>query len=232
MRQFKTRGVVLTRTDFGEADRILTFITPDHGKIRVMAKGVRKANAKLAGAIELFSIINISVVAGRGDIYSLTSARLEKHYDGIVKDLGRTNCAYELLRLLNKATEEKTEEAYFTILEVALAALNDLKVDTPLTALWFRMKLLKIAGHSPNLYSDVNGAKLKESGSYDFQHERMHFVPKLVKEGAYNTDHIKFLRLGFAAQGPKVLQRVQDAQTLAQTANPLVQSMLESYVRM
>jgi DNA repair protein RecO len=231
MRQFSTQGIVLSRTDFGEADRILTFITPDHGKLRVMAKGVRKANAKLAGAIELFSVTDISVVAGRGDIHTLTSARLVKHYGRIVKYIERTDLAYEFIRILNRATEDKAEEAYFRILEESLAALNDPKIDPALTELWFKMQLIKIAGHSPNLHTDIRGTKLSESGTYDFEHDQMHFVPKLVKKGAYSTNHIKFLRLGFDDQRPAVLQRVRGAEELAATVQPLVQQMAASYLR-
>lgn len=231
MRHLTTQAIVLSRTDFGEADRILTFITPDHGKTRVIAKGVRKQKAKLAGAIELFSVTNISVVVGRSDIYTLTSARLVKHYGAIAKDINRTNLGYELMRLLNKATEDKAEEPFFKILNNALAALNDPKTNPGLTELWFKMQLIKITGHSPNLRTDIKGAKLNESASYDFEHDRMHFVPKLVEQGAYSTNHIKFLRLGFAAQGPNLLQRIEGAPGLTAATRPLVQSMLESYVR-
>ncbi len=231
MKQFTTQGIILTRTDFGEADRILTFITPDHGKVKAIAKGVRKSKAKLAGAVELFSVSELTMVVGRGEINTLISARLARHYGQIVKDIDRTNAAYEVLRILNKATEDKTEQEYFELLDMVLAAFDDTSIEVGLTELWFRMQLLKIAGHSPNLHSDVRGAKLSQSGSYDFQHERMHFVPKLVREGQYNTDQIKFLRLGFAARSPGVLQRVQGAQGLAEATRPLVHSMLQTYVR-
>jgi DNA repair protein RecO (recombination protein O) len=56
MKTIVTKGIVLTRTDYGEADRILHFLTPDQGKIAGIAKGVRKSKSKLAGGIELFSV--------------------------------------------------------------------------------------------------------------------------------------------------------------------------------
>jgi DNA repair protein RecO (recombination protein O) len=51
MRQFRTQAIILNRTDYGEADRIISFLTPDHGKVKAIAKAVRKSKSKLAGGI-------------------------------------------------------------------------------------------------------------------------------------------------------------------------------------
>ncbi|HEX2615498.1 MAG TPA: DNA repair protein RecO, partial [Nitrososphaera sp.] len=59
MRRFRSDALVISRTNFGEADRILTFLTPNHGKVRGIAKGVRKPKSKLAGGIELFSVCDL-----------------------------------------------------------------------------------------------------------------------------------------------------------------------------
>jgi len=60
VKQFVTTGLVLSRTDFGEADRIITVLTPDHGKLRLMAKGVRRMKSKLAGGIDLFTVSDLT----------------------------------------------------------------------------------------------------------------------------------------------------------------------------
>ena len=229
MRQFTTQGIILTRTEFGEADRILTFITPDHGKIKAIAKGVRKGGAKLAGAIELFSVSELTIVVGRGEINTIISARLARHYGNIVKDIDRTNAAYEVLRILNKATEDKTEEAYFTLLDKSLAALNDTEITPEITDLWFRMQLLKITGHSPNLKTDETGKKLSQSKAYNFDYEKMRFASS--EKGDFSPRHVKFLRLGLAAQGSRVLARVQSSEELLPPLQPVVQVMLQSYLR-
>ena len=59
MNRISTRSIILTRINYAEADRIITFLTPSNGKVRAIAKGVRKAKSKLAGGIELFSISDI-----------------------------------------------------------------------------------------------------------------------------------------------------------------------------
>src|SRR5688572_21914665 len=104
MNQTVTEAIVLSRTDYGEADRILTLLTPDHGKLRLIAKGVRRVKSKLAGGIELFSITSITYIKGRGDIGTLVSTRLAKYYDQIVKDLDRTMLGYDLIKQLNRVT--------------------------------------------------------------------------------------------------------------------------------
>jgi DNA repair protein RecO len=230
-RQFATQGTILTRTDFGEADRILTFITPDHGKIKAIAKGVRKSNAKLAGAVELFSVSDITVVIGRGEINTLISARLAHHYGNIIKDLERTEVGFEVIRILNKSTEDATEADYFHLLKSAFAALDDTSLSPPLSMLWFQMQLLKLSGHSPNLKTDISGIKLKEAATYDFYLDAMRFSPKEAEKGSFSAKHIKFLRLGFRSSRPQILERVEGAAELVAQSQPLIQTMLKSFVR-
>jgi DNA repair protein RecO (recombination protein O) len=228
-RQFSTLGIILSRTDYGEADRILTFITPDHGKIRAIAKGVRKAGAKLAGAIELFSVSELTFVAGRGEAHTITSARLKKHYGHIVKELERTNSAYEAIKILNKSTQDRTEEEYFTLLHKTLEALNDSTISPEVADVWFRMQLLKLSGHAPELKTDDTGSALQESATYDFDVNKMRFTKS--PKGEFDAKQIKFLRLGFAAQGPSVLQRVEAALALSAATRPFVELVLAHYVR-
>ena len=231
MKQFSTKGIVLSRTDYQEADRILTFLTPDHGKVRAIAKGVRKSRSKLAGGIELFSVSELTLIIGRGEINTLISTRLVKHYSRIVKDIDRTQAGYEIIKMINKATEDAAEPAYFELLRAAFEALDDPELEPALTFLWFNMQLLKLSGHAPNLQTDITGAKLAPSATYEFHLDRMRFTPKLAEEGLFTANHIKFLRLGFGAQRPQTLRRVEDMDKLTTTVQPLVQTMLKSFVR-
>lgn len=229
MRHITTRGIVLSRTDFGEADRILIFLTPDHGKVRAIAKSVRKSQSKLAGSIEIFSVSEVTLVQGRGELKILISARLDKHFGNIVKDIERTNLAYDFMNLLNRATEDQPEPAYFELLRESFGALDNSETDMALTSLWFNMQLLKLAGHMPNLRTDGSGAKLQVRKTYTIDLERMLLQPS--RNGSLSANHIKFLRVGFAARRPKVLQRVQEAGVLAAICQPLVQAMLKSHIR-
>lgn len=231
MKQFVTKGIVLSRVDFAEADRIITFLTSDQGKIKAIAKGVRKSKSKLAGGIELFSVSELTFITGRSDIKTLISSRLQIHYGNIVKDLNRTAATYEAIKLTSKATEENPEEAYFKLLQSAFAALDNSELDPTLSLLWFEMQLIKLSGHTPDLKSDADGTKLKEATTYNFYPDQMRFVPKQDEQGIFTANHIKFLRLGFSATEPNVLGRIEGSENLAADARPLIQTMLQSFVR-
>lgn len=229
MKQIVTKGVVLARTDFGEADRIITLLTPDHGKLRLMAKGVRRIKSKLAGGIELFSVSDISFASGRGDIGTLVSSRLLMHYRHIVEDISRTMLGYELIKMLNKVTEDEPEPEYFALLEQTFEALDDAAINPKLIELWFSMQLLRLAGHTPNLQTDDTGKKLDATKTYNFNFDHMAFAPH--DAGQFTATHIKFLRLGFAGHAPKLLQNVQDCEELVRVCMPLVGTMLRSQLR-
>ena len=71
----RTQAIVLRRTNFGEADRILTLLTP-LGQRGAMARGARREKSKLAGGIELFGVSDVVLQQGKIDLATLTSARL------------------------------------------------------------------------------------------------------------------------------------------------------------
>ena len=72
-RVFRTEAIVLRRTDFGEADRLLTVFTPERGKLRLIAKGARKPTSRKSGHVELFSYGHFLVAVGR-DLDLVTQA--------------------------------------------------------------------------------------------------------------------------------------------------------------
>lgn len=244
MKQLTAEGIILSRTDFGEADRIITMLTPDNGKLRLVARGVRRMKSKLAGGIELFSISHITYIKGRGDLDTLVSTRLVKHYEHIVKDIGRTMLGYDLIKILNKATEDEPEPAYFELLQQAFEALDNEAIDVQLIRLWFAMQLLRLGGHTPNLQNDTNGDKLAADQTYNFSFEDMTFMSAQlhgasmaregnvpIDSGHFDANHIKFLRLGFAGHQPLALSHIQGAGILAKNLIPLVQTMLQTYIR-
>lgn len=192
IKQIITQGIVLKRTNFQEADRILTLLTSDQGKVRLLAKGVRKSKSKLAGGVELLSISEIGFITGKGDIGTLTTARLERHFGNIVTDINRTTMAYDILKLLDKTTEDNVDSDYFHLLEQSLAALND-GLEPELLKLWCDVQLLKISGHSPNLKTDTANQPLAGNQNYNFDIEAMSFHTH--PHGPYGAGHIKLLRL-------------------------------------
>jgi DNA repair protein RecO (recombination protein O) len=226
--QAVTHGIVLARTNFGEADKIVTLITPDHGKLRVIAKGVRRSKSKLAAGIELFSVSEITFIRGRGDISTLVSARLQTHYGDIVKILSRTMAGYDLIKILHKVTEDEPEKEYFELMHTAFESLNDPSISELLIRNWFSAQLLRQTGHEPNLSTDIHGKKLRTNTAYEFSHDDMAFVEK--SNGIFDTNSIKFLRLLFSPNHPKVLARVENSDKLSDITRPLIITMAAEYL--
>lgn len=229
MKQLVTKGIVLTRTNYGEADRIVKLLTPDSGKLSLLARGVRKQKSKLAGGIELFSVSDVTYIRGRGELGTLVSARLEKHYGTIIKHIDRVQLAYDLIKLLDRATEDEPEADYFELLEAAFVALNEPSIDGGLIRFWFNVQLLRLAGHTPNLQTDSNDQKLQPDKTYDFDFDNVVFSESA--SGKFAAPHIKFLRLSFAGNVPKTLQQISGTATLQTAVMPLIQTMLTSYIR-
>ena len=223
MKQLVTEGIILARINYGEADRILTLLTPDQGKLRLMAKGVRRVKSKLAGGIELFSVSTITFIRGKSELGTLVSTRLIKHYGHIVGNLERTMSGYELIKQLNKITEDEVEAEYFELLKQAFEALDDNTIPLPVIRFWFAARLLSQTGHMPNLQTDVRGGKLRAAQAYNFSIESMSFDPS--DKGRFNANHIKFLRLAFSGSTAKMLAHIEDSDAMLATLLPLLQAM-------
>ncbi len=224
MRQIITTGTVLARTDFGEADRILTLLTPDHGKLRMIAKGVRRQKSKLAGGIELFSISDVSYAAGRGDLGRLVSARLRDHYGNIVSDINRTMLGYQVLKRINQITEDAAEPEYFELLQATMRGLDDLALDITAIELWFTMQVLRINGHAPNLITEASGERLRADGRYMFDADSMTFTSH--DSGQYQPNHIKLLRMCHGVEEPSLLKQIRDMADHSQAALTLMKDVL------
>jgi DNA repair protein RecO len=224
-----TTAIILSRTDYGEADRIITLLTPDYGKLTLLARGVRRVKSKLAGGIELFSVSEITFIKGRGEVGTLVSTRLVQHYDRIVSDLDRTMLGYELIKKMHRATEDEPETAYFTLMRQTFEALNDLAADSRLVQLWFLMQLLQLDGYAPNLETDTDGHKLDAAATYMFNFDQAAFA--LNPDGVFAARHIKFLRLGFGPHTPSVLAHIQGIDQLVQDAQTIITTMAASHIR-
>lgn len=229
MNQQTTTAIVLSRTDYSEADRIVTMLTSDYGKLRLIAKGVRKVKSKLAGGIELFSISHITFIRGRSDISTLVSTRLIKHYGHIVGDIDRVQLGYDLLKLVNRVTEDNAETEYFDLLEHTFEALDDHIVPNDLIRMWFYAQLLRLGGHTPNLHTDVKGKKLLPDATYRFDYDTIGFVSD--EQGRFASAHIKYLRLIFSDNQPAVLLRVRGQAELLASVRPIVEAMRNTFIR-
>lgn len=211
MRTIRTKAIVLRRTNYGEADRIIQLLTPDNGVLSVMAKGVRKEKSRLAGGIELFATCDVTIGSGRGELGILTAARLEKFYSHIMTDYDRLQLGYDAIKQVSKVAATLDEAAFYDLLEQTFAAADDLSVDVRLTRIWFWLQLAILLGVGMNLATDTNGMRLVEDARYNFSEHEHGFV--FHDQGTFTTDHIKLLRL-LSAQSPKVAAHVSGVDML------------------
>jgi DNA repair protein RecO (recombination protein O) len=152
IRLFRTEAIVLRRHDFGEADRILTLYTPDRGKLRAIAKGVRRIASRKSGHVELFMHTGVLLAEG-SSLHVLTQAETIHPYRGVREDLVRTTYAYHIAELTDRFVEEGTASpATFALLRDALAALDDAD-DPSLVTRFFELHLLGQVGYRPRLFA-------------------------------------------------------------------------------
>lgn len=150
-RLYRTDAIIIRRSDFGEADRLLTVFTPDRGKLRLMAKGVRKITSRKAGHVELFMLTDMLIARGRTwDIIS--QAEIVEPYRDLRQDLDKTSHAYYVAELLDRFTEEHDANApLFELLAYTLARVSH--ADDPFIALrFFELHLLGLTGFQPQLH--------------------------------------------------------------------------------
>ena len=204
MKTFRTRAIVLRRTNFGEADRILSLLTPE-GRRSVMAKGVRKEKSKLAGGIELFAITDVVIGEGRGDLGILTSAQLVKFYRHILEDYDRLQFGYRAIKLVGAASDTVDEPEWFDLLAEVLAALDALTVPSELIETWFLLRYSGLLGRELNLERDIDGLPLAAESNYRYDSSEEGLRP--VQNGEITSDHIKLLRL-IATRSLKVLVQI------------------------
>lgn len=188
-----SEAIVLRRTDFGEADRIVTLLTPELGRIGALAKGVRKPASKLAAGIEPFALVKVTVRKGRGELWTLTSSQMQTPYQHIIEDFDRLQLAYVVLKKVNQAAEALHEPVLYELLKISLESLNLPAVDMRLTEAWFHVHFLQILGQGLNLSRDAAGHKLSPEEHYRFSEEDMAFKPH--PSGELSADHLKVLKL-------------------------------------
>jgi DNA repair protein RecO (recombination protein O) len=156
-RAYSTEAVVLRSIRFGEADRVLHLYTEAHGRVGVVAKGVRKTKSRFGARLEPLSHVELVLHRGRGELQTVTGAQLVRSHREAREDYYRFSVgmigAEAMLRLFS---EEEANERAFT----ALTRFLDLLDDTPHAAdrptldplgLAFQLKLLWLAGYLPHV---------------------------------------------------------------------------------
>jgi DNA repair protein RecO (recombination protein O) len=152
-RLYKTEAIVMRSMDLGEADRVLTVLTPRLGKLRIIAKGIRRPRSRLGGGLEPFSDVQLVLAIGRTfDV--VTQVAIEDPHLGLRDDLHATAEAWYLVELADRFCEGSADSHdAFVLLAQGLAALDapDGAVSREVVARWYELHLLDAMGFRPEL---------------------------------------------------------------------------------
>jgi DNA repair protein RecO (recombination protein O) len=152
MPPYKEQGIVLRSIKLGEADKIVTILTHGSGKVRGVAKGIRKTTSRFGARLEPFTHVNLMLYRGRGSLDTITQAEILAPHLRIREDLARFAAAETMVEAVDKVAEEHERNARLVLLLLhGLRALDAGPADPAAVAESFVLKLLSISGFHPSL---------------------------------------------------------------------------------
>lgn len=145
----RDEGIVLRTYKLGEADRIIVFLTKRRGKVRAVAKGVRKTRSKFGSRLEPMSHVALQLYEGR-ELDLVTQVDSIDHFRGLREDLDRIARASAMLETADQLAQEG--EVNPRLYQMLLGALRTLDAsDSPLVVPAFFWKVLALEGYRPEV---------------------------------------------------------------------------------
>lgn len=161
-RSYTDSGIVLARKSLGEADRIIVVYSKNHGRLALLAKGVRRPKSRKRGHVESFNLVEFQAVASRG-IDLMTEAEVKEDFKNIKKSLKKVSLAFYICEVVGKTTREHEQNTdIFYLLKDSLARLSEAK-ELKKLRMEFIEKLLIVLGFWPGGKKLINpDEKLEE----------------------------------------------------------------------
>lgn len=165
-RTLRVEAIILRHIDWGEADRILTLYTREEGKLRAIAKGVRKVTSRKAGHLEPFTRSALLLARGH-DLWIVSQAEAQEVHTPISQDLTRFAYASYVVELLDRFTYEEGENRrLYQLLSETLQRIATLE-NPYLAVRYYDIRLLDLLGFRPELHSCVScGAVIQPENQY------------------------------------------------------------------
>ncbi|MFC1651846.1 DNA repair protein RecO [Patescibacteria group bacterium] len=166
MKGYRTKAFVLRKFDLKEADQIITLYTEQEGKVKTIAKGIRKAQSKNIGNLELLNLIDVLLVPGKS-FEIVTQVKVENSFLSLKEDLDYLAFVYYVVELLDKLIVENEKNEY--IFDLLKDFLNWIKVKekNPFDSFGlriFELKLISLLGFAPEIFRCVKCSKKLVSG--------------------------------------------------------------------
>jgi DNA repair protein RecO (recombination protein O) len=153
MPTYRDEGVVLRTHKLGEADRIVTLLTKGHGKVRAVAKGVRRTSSKFGARLEPFMVADIQFYEGRSLDTIQQAETIASYGADIVDDYPRFTAASVMVDTADKVTELEGSPQQYLLLVGALRSLSRQEHPTELTLDSYLLRALSLAGWAPTFDS-------------------------------------------------------------------------------
>ena len=167
----KVEAVVLRHSDYGEADRLLTIFTREQGKLRAIAKGVRKMQSRKAGHLEPFTQVALMLAQGH-DLWIVTQAEAIESLQPLREDLTRIGYAGYVVELLDRFTYEEGQnwQLYQLLVETLKRLSQEEEAFVPVR--YYEMRLLDLLGFRPMLFECALCGKTIQPEDQYFSAER------------------------------------------------------------
>jgi len=174
---YQTKGIIIKKEDRLENDKLITIFSEDYGKMKLVAKSVRKNTSKLAGQTKLFSLIDFSFVLGKS--YNILTSTLEiENFTGIKSSLRKTESAVYIAKIIDKYTFfEKKDKELFNLLFKAFFYLSEKDLregELDYFLSYFEYSFLAVLGYRPK----------EDSLKYFFDHK-----------GTFSRKELSYIRL-------------------------------------
>lgn len=166
MSLYRCNGVVLRTYPLGEADRIISFVTDTNGKVRAVAKGIRKTKSRIGARLEPGTHVSLLIFKARGDLDIVSQADTINPHKHIRADLDRLTHAASLLEAVDLVSQEgQTDSQLYRMLVGALKSLDE--ADSPLMVSAFYWRVLAHEGFEPSLHTCVRCGSTEDLAGFD-----------------------------------------------------------------
>ena len=230
-RRYTTEAIVLSRFDFGEADRILTLITPGSGKLKAIAKGIRRPTSRLGGSLEPFAELQVALARGR-TFEVVTQVSVGHAWLNLRDSLESAATAWYLAELADRSLEERhAAEPIYILLRHAYGLL-DAGMAPARVARWYEMHLADELGMRPEVDRCAECDRMLDADG------RFRWVPQV---GGALCDHCpgpSYERAGLSLDGLKLLKAYQRldieaiaALRLSEAAEREVETAMRDFIR-
>jgi DNA repair protein RecO (recombination protein O) len=148
---YKEQGIVLGAVKLAEADKIVTILTQGSGKVRAVAKGIRRTTSRFGARLEPFTHVDLMLYQGR-NLDTITQAVILSTFPTVREDYGAYTAGETMLEAADKVAEEHEGNVrLFLLLLQGLRALETRPADPAATAEAFLLRLLSLSGFAPSL---------------------------------------------------------------------------------